>query len=393
MNHRTPPAQSRTPVLLVRDMPEQRLASMERLADQIERGFATHPRYRMKSMALHASPAAARIGLGRVDSCATRFARYPLAASRMRAGVYHIVDHGYAHVAALLPRERTVVSCHDLMLLKAEEGMAGFVPGRAQLARFRWSTSYLKKVARVVCPSESTKRDLVRLRGVSPQRISVVPYGVDARFRPLGLDAQANLKAALPGAGRHAVLHVSTGDAYKNVSGTLRVLAALRESAVDITLIRVGKPLSVDERHLAAELRVMGAIIECGRVSEERLVELYNAADVLLFPSFHEGYGWPPLEAMACGTPVVTSDAPSLTELVGDAGLAAPARDVAALASAVRSVLDSPDLAETLRRRGIERAAQLTWQRTIDGFAQAYAMVEEGAAVCASEERSRACAA
>ena len=388
-----PRGEGRTPVLLVRDMPEQRLASMERLADEIELGFAAHPRYGVTSMALHASPIAARIGLGRVDSYATRFARYPLAASRVRAGVYHIVDHGYAHVAALLPRARTLVSCHDLMLLKAEEGVAGFAPGRGQLARFRWSTSYLKKVARVVCPSESTKHDLVRLRGVSPQRISVVPYGVDARFRPLGIDASASLKTALPGASRHAMLHVSTGDAYKNVPGTLRVLAALRESGVDITLIRVGKPLSVDERRLAAELRVTGAVIECGRVSEERLVELYNAADVLLFPSFYEGYGWPPLEAMACGTPVVTSDAPSLAELIGDAGLMAPARDVAALVSAVRSVLESPDLAEPLRRRGIERSAQFTWQRTIDGFAQAYAIVEGRAAVRASEEGSRACAA
>ncbi len=383
----------RTPVLLVRDMPEQRLASMERFADQIECGFAGHPRYGMTSMALHASPIAARFGLGRVDSYATRFVRYPLAAGRKRAGVYHIVDHGYAHIAALLPRDRTVVSCHDLMLLKAEEGMAGFAPGRAQLARFRWSTSYLKIVARVVCPSESTKRDLVRLRGVSSERISVVPYGVDARFRPLGADAAASLKASLPHNAKSVILHVSTGDAYKNVPGTLRVLAALRESGMDIALFRVGKSLSIDERRLAAQLRVTGAIIECGRVTEERLVEFYNAADVLLFPSFYEGFGWPPLEAMACGTPVVVSDAPSLAEVIGDAGLVAPADDVAALAAAVRSIVETPELAETLRQRGIERAARFTWQRTIEGFAQAYSIVEGRIDAHLRDTRSPSCAA
>ena len=388
----TLPSDGRTRVLLVRDMPEQQLVSMERFADQIECGFATHPRYGMRSLALHGSPIAARFGLGRVDSYATRFVRYPLAARRTRADVYHIVDHGYAHVAALLPRERTLVSCHDLMLLKAAEGVAGFAPGRGQLARFRWSTSYLKNVARVVCPSESTKRDLVRLRGVSPEQISVVPYGVDARFRPLGVDVSVSLKASLPHKAKFVVVHVSTGDAYKNVPGTLRALAGLRESGIDVALLRVGKPLSIDERRLATQLRVTGAVVECGRVSEERLVELYNAADVLLFPSFYEGFGLPPLEAMACGTPVVVSDAPSLAEVVGVAGLAAPARDVAALVLAVRSVLGSPDLAETLRRRGIERAAQFTWQRTIDGFAKAYAFVE-GRAVRAGEERNRACAA
>ena len=128
-------------------------------------------------------------------------------------------------------------------------------------------------------------------------------------------------------------------------------------------------------------------------MSDDRLVELYNAADVLLFPSFYEGFGWPPLEAMACGTPVVVSDAPSLAEVVGGAGLAAPARDVSALVAAVRSIVETPELAETLRRRGIERAAQFTWRRTIDGFAQAYAMVEEGIDAHSRDTRSRACAA
>ena len=126
---------------------------------------------------------------------------------------------------------------------------------------------------------------------------------------------------------------------------------------------------------------------------DERLVELYNAADVLLFPSFYEGYGWPPLEAMACGTPVVTSDAPSLVEVVGDAGLQAPAHDTGALAAAVRAVIESTELAAGLRRRGIERAAQFTWQRTIDGFAEAYALVGERAAIRARDDGRPACAA
>ena len=380
-------------MLLVRDMPEQRLRSMERLADEIERGFAGHERYRLTATALHASRTAGRVGLAQADSYFTRFVRYPLAVKRTPADVYHIVDHGYAHAASLLPRERTVISCHDLMLLKAEEGLAGFTPGRAQLARFRWSTSFLKHAARVICPSESTKQDVVRLRGVAPERISVVPYGVDARFRPLGDDARARLKGGLPGASRHTMLHVSTGDAYKNVSGTLRVLAALRESGLDITLIRIGKALTEDERGLATRLGVEAHIVECGRVPDERLVELYNAADVLLFPSFYEGYGWPPLEAMACGTPVVTSDAPSLVEVVGDAGLQAPAHDTGALAAAVRAVIESTELAAGLRRRGIERAAQFTWQRTIDGFAEAYALVGERAAIRARDDGRPACAA
>ncbi len=381
----------RTNVLLLRDVPEHGLLSMERFADELQRGFENDRRVRMRSTTLHESARAARLGLRRADSYATRFVRYPLAAARQSADVYHIVDHGYGHLAALLPRERTITSCHDLMLLKAQEGVAGFVPGHVALARFRWSTSYLKSVARVVTCSEATKRDLVRLRGVAPDRISVVPYGVSAAFRAMYEETRAALKAQIAPGREHLLMHVSTGDQYKNVEGTLRVLAALRRSGMDVALVRAGIPLRAEGRALATKLGIADRVVECGRVSDARLVELYNAADVLLFPSFYEGYGWPPLEAMACGTPVVTSDCPSLLEVCGDAALSAPARDTAALASAVRAILDSRDLASSLRTRGLERARRFTWNKTIAGFAEAYASVADGASSVSQGER--ACAA
>jgi len=372
-------AATRTRVLLLRDTPERQLMSMERLADELERGMAAHPRLSMSATTLHESAIAARVGVGRIDSYVTRFLRYPLAANRRRADVYHVVDHGYGHVAALLPRERVVMSCHDLMLMRAAEGDAGFTPGRASLARFRWSTSYLRRAARVVTPSEATKRDVVRLRGVSPDRISVVPYGVDDRFRPLSEEERVAIRAKLVGANRRALLHVSTGDPYKNVPGTLRVLAELRARGSDVALVRVGKPLTDAERGLAQALRIEDAIIDAGRVTDERLVEIYNACDVLLFPSFYEGYGWPPLEAMACGTPVVASDCPSLVEIADGAALLAPARDVTVLTRAATSLLDSDELAAGVRSRGIARAAQYTWRRTVDGFATVYERVAEEA--------------
>lgn len=381
-------------VLLLRDTPEQRHVSMERLADELERDIVAHPGIAMSSTTVHESAIAARLGLRQLDSYVARFVRYPLLASRMRADVYHVIDHGYAHVAAMLPRERVVVSCHDLMLLNAAEGRAGFPPGRLSLARFRWSTSYLRSAAHVICPTEVTKSDVVRLRGVSPDRISVVPYGVDARFRPLPAGERARARATLGGAGRHVVLHVSTGDPYKNVGGTLRVLAALRSGGLDVTLVRAGKPLTDEQRQLARSLRVDGTIIDLGRVSDDRLVELYNACDVLLFPSFYEGYGWPPLEAMACGTPAVTSDCPSLVEVTGGAAVTAPADDVATLTRAVRTLLESEDLVAEMRARGTERAAQFTWRRTVDGFVHAYERVaDEAQSRAVGPTGSRSCAA
>jgi glycosyltransferase involved in cell wall biosynthesis len=102
------------------------------------------------------------------------------------------------------------------------------------------------------------------------------------------------------------------------------------------------------------------------------LVELYNGCDVLLFPSHHEGYGWPPLEAMACGTPVVASECEALLEVCGGVALHAPANEADALASQVRRAVEDADVLDRLRWAGIERAAQCSWQRTIDGFERAY---------------------
>jgi glycosyltransferase involved in cell wall biosynthesis len=307
--------------------------------------------------------------------------------------VYHIADHGYGDLAAVLPPERTVISCHDLTLLCAAEGTAGFRPGRVSLARFRWSTSYLRRAAHVVCPTEATKRDIVRLRGVAPERITVAPYGVDSRFRAFEPDLRARLKAALPGAPAHALLHVSTGDPYKNVEGTLRAVARVRANGRDVRLYRAGRPLSPSQQLLAASLRVEHAVLDLGFVPDERLVDLYNGCDVLLFPSFYEGYGWPPLEAMACGTPVVAADCAALAETLGEAAILAPAEDAAALTAGVERVLDEPLLAHALRIRGRARAARYTWPRTIDAFARVYASVARVPAIDRGSELERPCAA
>ncbi|HWQ27452.1 MAG TPA: hypothetical protein VNN12_00320, partial [Dehalococcoidia bacterium] len=149
-------------VLLLRDMPEQGLRSMERFADELEGGFSGHPSVRVSSTAVRASRIAALPGLRQLDSYWKRFVWYPWTAKGRTANVYHIVDHGYGHVAMFLPPERTVISCHDLTLLRASEGSAGFRPRRVSLARLRWSVSFLRRAARVVCPTEATKRDAVR---------------------------------------------------------------------------------------------------------------------------------------------------------------------------------------------------------------------------------------
>jgi glycosyltransferase involved in cell wall biosynthesis len=168
------------------------------------------------------------------------------------------------------------------------------------------------------------------------------------------------------------LLHVSTGDAYKNVEGTLRTLAALRAGGETVVLLRAGQPLSAVQRELAAALGLAGAVHDLGRVDDQRLVELYNLADVLLFPSHYEGFGWPPLEAMACGTPVVTSETSALLEVTGDAALHASADSPPALACAVRTILDDTATRDRLAAAGQERAAHYRWSDTADAYSAVY---------------------
>jgi glycosyltransferase involved in cell wall biosynthesis len=346
---------------------------MERFADALEASFAGDPAFELEGFSVAESRSAARLRFRRPAGYVTRLLHYPFAASRLHAELFHVVDQGYAHVAALLPPERTISTCHDLMLLRAEEGVAGFRGRPTSVIRYRWSTSFLRRFARVVCDSESTRRDVIRLRNVDPAKTAVVPPGVDTRFRPLN-GTTVQRPSEFP-AGERVLLHVSTGHRYKNVPQTIRVLAALRDAGHVVRLARVGRHLSPDEQRLAEALRVSALITEFGRVSDERLVELYNTADVFLFPSHYEGFGWPPLEAMACGIPVVTSTAPSLIEVVGDAGLTAPAEDTKALAAAVRRLLESPEACVELRARGLARASAFTWERTRAAYAAIYSDV------------------
>jgi glycosyltransferase involved in cell wall biosynthesis len=294
--------------------------------------------------------------------------------------VTHIVDHSDAHVVRILHARRTVVTCHDLLLLRA---LAGDLPYRFETAnkgrshdrawerRFRWTVSHLERAGAVVCDSESTRQDVRRFLSVDPDRLHVVPLGVSDAFGPLTPSARRQVRSALD-LTSPTLLQMSSGGFYKNTEGVLRVTAKLRQAGMDVTLVRVGVPLSEDERKLAGRLGLASALREQGRVSDEELAALYGSADVLLFPSTGEGFGWPVLEAMTCGLPVVASSIPALSELVGEAGLLAQPDDIDGLTSLVASVLSDAEEARRQRDTGIERAASYRWERTLTGYARIY---------------------
>jgi glycosyltransferase involved in cell wall biosynthesis len=230
----------------------------------------------------------------------------------------------------------------------------------------------MARAAAVACDSEATKRDVLRFTDVRAERLHVIPGGVAAEFRPMPTAQRDAARHRLKMEDRFILLHVNTGGFYKNVPATLLTVAELRASGTDVGLARVGVALSREMRQLAADLGIVAHIKELGRPGDAELCSIYGAVDALIFPSLHEGFGLPVLEAMACGTPVVASDIRALEELLAGAGLIAPPHDAHALASAVYQVLSSPEVAERLRAAGLARAQSFAWKRVVDDYRQLY---------------------
>ena len=299
----------------------------------------------------------------KVDGYLGRFAVYPRLLYDLRADIIHVVDHGQGYLVAGLDARRTVVTCHDVILVALAAGRIGSarVP-QVALQLFRISLEAMKRAAVVVADSTQTKRDLVDLVHVDPDKVIVIYPGLNQAFSP---DRERGLafRRRFGLADGPVMLQIGRGF-YKNLPSVLRVLRRLREGGLDVRVARVGPSLTGEDRALAERLGVASAVVEMGAVPDSDLPALYNAVDLLLFPSLYEGFGWPPLEAMASGTPVVCSRAGSLDEIVADAALTADPEDVEGLAWHAAAALTDPSVRAALLERGLAHAARFSWDRT-----------------------------
>src|SRR5262249_42286431 len=229
-----------------------------------------------------------------------------------------------------------------------------------------------------IADSDATRRDLLRYYRVAPQKVRAVPLGVEPAFRPVELEAARALAAERYGLTSPFLLFVGTLEPRKNLRALLEAYRRLLSSHTgegDAPTLAVAGARGWwyrDLYRLARELGLDGRVRFLGRVPDADLPPLYSAAAAFVYPSLYEGFGLPPLEALACGTPVVCSDRSSLPEVVGDAGLLVDPTQPAALAGALARILDDPALRQELRGRGLERAARYTWARTAAETVQVY---------------------
>lgn len=222
----------------------------------------------------------------------------------------------------------------------------------------------LRLADKIVTVSENTKGDLVRHYGLPPERIVVVPLGVDAAcFRP-GLGR----KPPVP-----FVLSVGNQYPYKNLSRLLEAFAGLGREGLPHELVIAGGEqggAGGELRRRAALLGISDKVRFMGYVPDERLAELYNQADLFVFPSLYEGFGLPALEAMACGCPVAAADNSSLPEVCGDAAVYFNPEDPAQMTAAMARTLKEPAVRRKLSSAGLERARRFSWEASARGCAR-----------------------
>lgn len=271
-----------------------------------------------------------------------------------------------------------VLTCHDIVrLVLPRDYLAGrwayrWILHGLEIARFR-------AARRVIAISKHTADDVIRLLGVAPSRIDVVPHGVDLeQFRPPrpGAEAEAAASALRKWklSDRPYLLHLGAADPRKNVDTLIHGFA--RAKLPDVDLVLVGRLKPSHQATVDRALEEAGrppSVRQLGYVPDEDLPAILAGAMALPFTSTYEGFGFTPLEAMACGCLVIATGLTSIGEVIGDAALITPPRDPDALASALRKVATESSLRGDLRRAGLSRAAQFTWRATALGTVESYA--------------------
>jgi glycosyltransferase involved in cell wall biosynthesis len=219
----------------------------------------------------------------------------------------------------------------------------------------------INKASRIITSSVYSRNEIAGFYQISPEKIISIPLGVPSSFCPSIPDRIQEVRRRL-GIKRDYILYTGNFNPHKNVGGLIRSFSTVHDRFPDLLLVLSG----YTENHtgaIATQIAAAGLqenVIITSTISDAEILSLYSGARLFVMPSLCEGFGYPPLEAMACGTPVVCSNAASLPEVVGDAAILVDANDHQAMAQAMIRILESPDLARTLSKKGLERAREFS---------------------------------
>ncbi len=296
-------------------------------------------------------------GVGKWLGYIDRFVIFPraLRSAAAEADIVHLCDHGGAMYAPMIKRrikgKLVVVTCHDMIAVRTARGevpeLRSSVIGKILQ---RWICHGLKHATRVACVSRATFDDARRILK-EDENLCVILNGLNYPFQPLAPDEVDRRLAGLTSIQAPFVLHLGSNAAYKNREGVLRAFAKASAES-NLQLVIAGEALDRKLAGLARELQIENRIVQVVKPDVALIEALYNRALCLLFPSLYEGFGWPPIEAQACGCPVVASDIPPLAEVLGQSAILKPVDDEAGMAEAIRRLASDQEFREQLRQSG-----------------------------------------
>lgn len=283
----------------------------------------------------------------------------PVELWNVRLSVFHHLDM----VSPLVNKYRTVLTIHDLYFLKKMDYLASDARRHYEKVRH-----YAPLASHIIAISNHTRKDIIDLLNIQEERISVVYLA----GRPLDCSMNGDHIPVRTmekyGIRKRVILHIGAIEPRKNLKRLVQAFGCVNRSLGGLyCLVLIGKkdPVYYDEvRSEAQQTGIVGDVIFLDYIPDEDLNQFYRQAAVFVYPSLYEGFGMPPLEAMACGAPVVASNASCLPEILGDAALLVDPLDVHAIADSIYNILTNNELRHKLMSKGIARAKQFTWKNT-----------------------------
>jgi glycosyltransferase involved in cell wall biosynthesis len=364
-------------ILLVGNYPYLKSQSMDRFASLLFDGLTSlgHGVRLLKPPPFIGRLRPSPTGLGKWLGYLDRFILFrPVLTKAVRwADVVHICDQANAMYVPWLKGKPHVVTCHDMLAIRSAFWEIGeHQTGLTGRIYQRWILSGLKKTKHAICVSETTREDVLRLTKISPKNVSVVRNGLNYPYRPMPPNEFAGHLERM-GLTKYNpfLLHVGGNFWYKNKAGLLRIFARMihLDDNNNLNLVLAGAALPENLARLATELGVYDRIREAINVTSEQLCALYSAAQGLIFPSLAEGFGWPIIEAQACGCPGFTSNRKPMTEVGGyGAVYFDPEDETGAAEMVINSLKNKPQLIQ----QGFQNAANYTTEAMISGYIAEY---------------------
>jgi len=269
----------------------------------------------------------------------------------LKADIYHVLDGSHAYVVRFLPTKTTIVTAHDIIpLLQIQGVMKGQPPGRGGRVIVQQSIRGLQRAGHIVCDSMSTIEDICEYTSIPRQHLTMIHPALSVDHK-----GEISLWSSRRSAQQPYIFHIGHNGYYKNRSGVLRIFAGIKAEIPDINLKMAGPAPSDDLLQQCEKLGISDQIEFIAYPDDQQVTDLYQHACLFLFPSRYEGFGWPPLEAMAAGCPVICSSAGSLAEVVGDAAIVESVNDDEAMALHAIDLLNHQAVAERMVQRGYDR--------------------------------------